>query len=152
MRWWWWLGGPLTIACLNINIKMTTPNLQTLYICNMYTVPLSVHCLYFKCILFLLLSVRDTTLIFHFTVVHLLLLCYANSAIFQLYHGQNKTKDYEISICCFSAKDATLRRKSKDWVALNQYNVSKWDDNLTLSINWCTEANGPKELYIYILL
>ena len=37
---------------------MTTPNLQTLYICNMYTVPLSVHCLYFKCILFLLLSVH----------------------------------------------------------------------------------------------
>ena len=27
---------------------------------------------------------------------------------------------------------AALRRKSKDWLALNQYNVSKWDDNLTL--------------------
>jgi predicted transcriptional regulator len=26
-------------------------------------------------------------------------------------------------------KYATLRRKSKDWLALNQYNVSKWDDN-----------------------
>ena len=26
-------------------------------------------------------------------------------------------------------KYATLRRKSRDWLALNQYNVSKWDDN-----------------------
>jgi hypothetical protein len=25
-----------------------------------------------------------------------------------------QTKDYEISICCFSAKQAALRRKSKD--------------------------------------
>jgi hypothetical protein len=29
---------------------------------------------------------------------------------------------------------AALRRKSKDWLALNQYNVSKWDDNLTLCV------------------
>jgi hypothetical protein len=47
-----------------------------------------------------------------------------------------KTKDYDIGMCCFSAKYAALRRKSKDWLALNQYNVSKWDDNMTLmSIN-----------------
>ena len=26
-----------------------------------------------------------------------------------------QTKDYEIGICCFSAKHAALRRKSKDW-------------------------------------
>jgi hypothetical protein len=35
-------------------------------------------------------------------------------------------------------KYATLRRKSKDWLALNQYNVSKWDDNFyfdNMSIN-----------------
>jgi hypothetical protein len=42
------------------------------------------------------------------------------------------TKDYKIGIFCFSVKYAALRRKSKDWLALNQYNVSKWDDNLTL--------------------
>jgi hypothetical protein len=37
-------------------------------------------------------------------------------------------KDYEIGICCFSAKHAALRRKSKDWLAQNQDNVSKWGD------------------------
>ena len=35
-----------------------------------------------------------------------------------------KTKDYEIGICCFSAKHAILRRTSKDWLAWNQDNVS----------------------------
>jgi hypothetical protein len=38
-------------------------------------------------------------------------------------HGFNpwlsQTKDYKIGICCFSAKHAALRRKSKDWLALN---------------------------------
>ena len=36
-----------------------------------------------------------------------------------------QTKDYEIGICCFSAKHAALRRKSKDWLARNQDNVSR---------------------------
>ena len=27
-----------------------------------------------------------------------------------------QTKDFKIGICCFSAKHAALRRKSKDWV------------------------------------
>jgi hypothetical protein len=39
-----------------------------------------------------------------------------------------QAKDYKFGICCFSAKHATLRRKSKDWLALNQDNVSVWDD------------------------
>ena len=39
-----------------------------------------------------------------------------------------QTKDYEIGICCYSAKHATLRRKSKDWLAPNQDNVSEWGD------------------------
>ena len=34
-----------------------------------------------------------------------------------------ETKDYEIGICCFSAKHAALRRKSKDWLVRNQDNV-----------------------------
>jgi hypothetical protein len=38
--------------------------------------------------------------------------------------GQNK--DYEIGMCCFSAKHAALRRKSKDWLARNQDNVFEW--------------------------
>ena len=39
-----------------------------------------------------------------------------------------QTKDYKIGIRCFSAKHAALRRKSKDWLALNQDNVSEWSD------------------------
>ena len=37
-------------------------------------------------------------------------------------------KDYKIGICSFSAKHAALRRKSKDWLARNQDNVSEWGD------------------------
>ena len=53
----------------------------------------------------------------------------ASSAVdrgFEPRSGQ--TKDYEIGICCFSAKHTALRRKSKDWWARNQDNVSEWDD------------------------
>ena len=38
------------------------------------------------------------------------------------------TKDYEMGICCFCAKHAALKRKSKDWLARNQDNVSEWGD------------------------
>jgi len=31
-------------------------------------------------------------------------------------------------MCCFSAKHAALRRKSKDWLARNQDNMSKLGD------------------------
>ena len=39
-----------------------------------------------------------------------------------------QAKDYEIGICCFSTKYAAVRRKSKDWVAWNQDNVSELGD------------------------
>ena len=39
-----------------------------------------------------------------------------------------QTKDYRIGICCFSAKHAALRRKSKDLLARNQDKVSGWSD------------------------
>jgi hypothetical protein len=39
-----------------------------------------------------------------------------------------QTKDYKIGMCCFSAKQAELRSKSKDWLARNQNNVSEWSD------------------------
>jgi hypothetical protein len=49
-----------------------------------------------------------------------------------VHHGMEtrsgQTKDYKIGICCFSAKHASLRRKSKDWLARNQNNVSEWSD------------------------
>ena len=37
------------------------------------------------------------------------------------------TQDYDkIGISCFSAKQASLRRKNKDCLARNQDNVSEW--------------------------
>ena len=42
-----------------------------------------------------------------------------------------QTKDYVIGICCFSTKHVALRRKSKDWLAQNQNNVSEWSDMST---------------------
>ena len=45
---------------------------------------------------------------------------------FEARSGQ--TKDYNIGICCFSAKHAALRRENKDWLARNQNNVSEWSD------------------------
>ena len=42
-----------------------------------------------------------------------------------------QTKDYKIGICCFNTKHAkhtALQRKSKDWLARNQNNVSEWND------------------------
>jgi hypothetical protein len=39
-----------------------------------------------------------------------------------------QTEDYKIGICCFSAKHAALRSKSKDWLARNQNNVSEWSN------------------------
>jgi hypothetical protein len=45
---------------------------------------------------------------------------------FKFRSGQ--TKDYKIGICCDSPTRAALRRKSKDWLARNQDNVSEWGD------------------------
>ena len=42
-----------------------------------------------------------------------------------------QTKNYNIGICCFSAKHASLRRKSKHWLARNQNNVSEWGEMST---------------------
>jgi hypothetical protein len=72
------------------------------------------------------------------------LLLNANSAIFQLYHGENKVNFHwdddearfvlEICVCCFSSKHAVLMRKSKDWFARNRDNVSEW--NVSVRSNW----------------
>ena len=51
---------------------------------------------------------------------------------FQPRSGQ--TKDYKIGICCFSSKNTTLRRKSKDRLARNQNNVSEWSDMSTCGL------------------
>ena len=50
----------------------------------------------------------------------------ASSAIDRGFDPQSgQAKDYTIDICCFFAKHATLRRKSKDWLARNQNNLSE---------------------------
>jgi hypothetical protein len=41
-----------------------------------------------------------------------------------------QTNDYQIGICC-SAKYTAFRRKSKDWLAQNQDNVSEWSNMST---------------------
>ena len=53
----------------------------------------------------------------------------ASSAVYRGFEPRSgQTKDYEIGICCFSAKHSALRRKSKDWLARNHDNVSEWGD------------------------
>ena len=50
--------------------------------------------------------------------------------------GSGQIKDYPIGICCFFAKHAALRRKSKDWLVRNQDNVSEWDDiSITIQLS-----------------
>ena len=51
---------------------------------------------------------------------------------FELRSGQ--TKNFKIGICGFSAKHTTLKRKSKDWWAQNQKNVSEWSDMSTYGL------------------
>jgi hypothetical protein len=43
---------------------------------------------------------------------------------FESWSGQTKV----FKICSFSNKHSSLRRKSKDWLARNQDNVSEWSD------------------------
>ena len=39
-----------------------------------------------------------------------------------------QTRGYKIGMCCFFAKNAALRKKSKEYLARNQDNVSEWGD------------------------
>ena len=43
-------------------------------------------------------------------------------------HRPGQIKDYKIDISCFSSKPAVFRRKSKDWLVLNQAIASEWGD------------------------
>ena len=65
----------------------------------------------------------------------------ASSAVSRGFEPRSgQTKDYEIGICCFSAKHAALRRKSTYWLARNQNNVSEWSDMFTrgLLFQWAS--------------
>ena len=49
------------------------------------------------------------------------------SAVYRGFEPRSgQTKDYKIDICYFFAKHASLRKKSKDWLARNRDNVPKW--------------------------
>jgi hypothetical protein len=50
----------------------------------------------------------------------------AVNRVFKPCWGQ--TEDYKIGSFCFSAKHASLRSKTKDWLARNQDNGSEWGD------------------------
>jgi hypothetical protein len=43
------------------------------------------------------------------------------------HYGRSWVQDYKIGMFCFSTKYKALRRKSKDWLAQNQDNVSEWE-------------------------
>ena len=51
----------------------------------------------------------------------------------ELQLGQTK----KIRIYCFSTKHAALRSKSRNWLAWNQDDVSKWSD---MSIPWIVDS------------
>ena len=46
-----------------------------------------------------------------------------------------QTKDYEIGICCFSAKHAAVRGKNKDSLVRNQNNMSEWSAISVVSVS-----------------
>ena len=62
-----------------------------------------------------------------------------------------QTKDYILDICFFSAKHAALKRKSKDWLARNRNNVSKWSDMSTrgLLFQWASNVKIQPVLVYY---
>ena len=47
-------------------------------------------------------------------------------------HQSGQTKYNKSDVHCFSAKYVALRRKSKDWLARNQDNVSEWSLHVCL--------------------
>jgi hypothetical protein len=53
----------------------------------------------------------------------------ASSAVDRGFESRSgQTKDYKIYISCFSARNAAIKKKSKDGLARNQNNVSEWGD------------------------
>jgi hypothetical protein len=59
---------------------------------------------------------------------------FASSAIDRGFEPQSgQIKDFKIGMYCFSAKQAALKRKNKDWLARNQNDVSEWN---VVSVSW----------------
>jgi hypothetical protein len=86
--------------------------------------------------------------------------------MFRLYHGENKGIGgviisvlassvvhrgfYKICICCFSAKHAVLRSKSKEWLAWNQNNVSEWSDMFTRGLLLCPHQARKMSGHVFV--
>jgi hypothetical protein len=73
----------------------------------------------------------------------------ALSAVDRGFESQSgQTKDYKIGICCFTTKHAALKRKSKDWLAWNEDNVSKRGDMSIrgLLFQWASTKNPTKHV------
>jgi hypothetical protein len=69
---------------------------------------------------------RFSVIIVWFIETETLLVVLTLSVVNHSFNTQlGQTKDYKIGICCFSAKHAALRSKSKDWLTQNQNNVSE---------------------------
>ena len=64
--------------------------------------------------------------------------------------GSNK--DHNISICCLSAKQAALRRKSKDCLAQNQDNVSEWANMSIRRINGGTPSDDKSSSGLWMII
>ena len=63
----------------------------------------------------------------------------ASSVVYRGFKSRSgQTKNYEISMYCFSAKHAALRNKSEERRARNQNDMSEWSDIFTrgLSFQW----------------
>jgi hypothetical protein len=61
-----------------------------------------------------------------------------------------QSKDYKTGMRCFSAKHATLRSKSKDWVSRTQNNVSQGSDMSTRGLLFWWASTIKIELSILV--
>jgi hypothetical protein len=66
-----------------------------------------------------------------------------------MFSGSNKRQ--KIGICCFSAKNAALRRKSKKWLAQNQDNVSGWGNKSTRRLLLAHLAKGHLSVFHHLV-
>jgi hypothetical protein len=59
-------------------------------------------------------------------------------------------KDYKIGIYCYSAKDAALKRKDKDWLVRDNDNLSKWGDLSTrgLLFQWASTIKIQLSVFV----
>jgi hypothetical protein len=62
---------------------------------------------------------------YKFVYIHVLKKC-GRSWVRESRSGQ--TKDYQLTFVAYITKHADIRRKSKDWLARNQDNVSEWSN------------------------